>query len=241
EVDKLKKNREKGNHQDRRKKRDNETRASTSKETRTVRERNSSVENKSSERPQADEGGPQRKRALMRTPDREHSKGRNKSKEEEGKESQSKRTTRGTPDRKSSANGNRSREGSGHRTERSRSKKVAHCSPDHRSSAERNRSRERSRQRSGQHPTEERSSNWRNRTASEERANRVQQCFNMTPGTPFQDALRHIREAPIGDAGLSLKRIELAHSYTDADLEREMIRHSVCRDHWCHRRKSERK
>ena len=88
---------------------------------------------------------------------------------------------------------------------------------------------------------EERSSNKRNRTASEEKANRVQQCYSVTPGTPFQDALRHIREAPIVEAGLSLKRILLAHSYTDVDLEREMIKHSVCRDHWCHCRKSERK
>ncbi|MCP3668677.1 MAG: hypothetical protein GY696_40380, partial [Gammaproteobacteria bacterium] len=115
EMDKRKKDRERENHQDGGKGRDTETRASTPKETRTIRERHSSVENKSSERPQADEVGPLRRRALMRTPDRVHSKGGSKGNEEESRESQPRRTARSTPDRKSSADGNGNREGSEHR------------------------------------------------------------------------------------------------------------------------------
>ena len=156
-----------------------------------------------------------------------HSEGKRK---EEIRKSQPLRPARSTPDRRSPADGNRS----GLRVERFSFKK-------HGSSTERNRSGDRSRQRSGQNPTEERSSNRRSRTASEEKANRVQKCYSVTPGTPFQDALMHIREAPIVEAGLSLKKILLAHSYTDVDLEREMIKHSVCRNQWCHCRKSERK
>ncbi|MCP3661309.1 MAG: hypothetical protein GY696_02260 [Gammaproteobacteria bacterium] len=85
EMDKRKKDREGGNRKDEGKGRDTEARASTPKETRTIRERHSSVENKSSERPQADEAGPLRRRTLLRTPDRVHSKGR---REEESRKPQ---------------------------------------------------------------------------------------------------------------------------------------------------------
>ncbi len=109
------------------------------------------------------------------------------------------------------------------------------------SSTERNRSGERSRQRSGQTPTEERPSNRRSRTPSEEKANRGQKCYSVIPGTPFQDALMHIRHAPVVDTGITLKKILVAQSYSDVDLEREMTKLSACQNKWCHCRKSERK
>ncbi len=190
EMDK-KKDKEERRRKDEGKERDTETRASIPNETRTIRERHSSVENKSSERLQIDETGPLGKSTPLRTPDRVHSEGKRK---EEIRKSQPLRPARSTPDRRSPADGNRS----GLRVERFSVKK-------HGSSTERNRSGDRSRQRSGQNPTEERSSNRRSRTACDEKANRVQKCYSVTPGTPFQDALMHIREAPVVDAGIALK------------------------------------
>ncbi len=194
-MDKKKKDKEERRRKDEGKERDTEIRASIPNETRTIRERHSSVENKSSERPQIDETGPLGKSTPLRTPDRVHSEGKRK----EIRKSQPLRPACRTPDRRSPADGNRS----GLRLERLSVKK-------HGNSTERNRSGDRSRQRSGQNPTEERSSNKRSRTASEEKANRVQKCYSVTPGTPFQDVLMHIREAPVVDAGIAQKKILLA-------------------------------
>ena len=70
EMDKKKKDKEERRRKDEGKERDTETRASIPNETRTIRERHSSVENKSSERPQIDETGPLGKSTPLRTPDR---------------------------------------------------------------------------------------------------------------------------------------------------------------------------
>ncbi|MCP3667664.1 MAG: hypothetical protein GY696_35100 [Gammaproteobacteria bacterium] len=227
EMNKKKKDREERWRREEGKGKDTEARASISNETRTIRERHSSVENKSKERPQIDESGPLGKSTPRRTPDWVHSEGK---REEEIRKSQPPRPTRSTPDKGSPVDGN----SSGFRVERLSFKK-------HGSSTERNRSGDRSRQRSGQTPREERSSNRRSRMASEEKANRVQKCYSVTPGTPFQDAL-HIRQAPIVvDAGIKLKKILVAQSYSDVHLEREMTKLSACRNKWCHCRKSERK
>ncbi|MCP3665929.1 MAG: hypothetical protein GY696_26100 [Gammaproteobacteria bacterium] len=201
---------------------DTEAWASISNETRTIRERHSSAENKCNEPPQI---GPLGKSTPRRTPERVHSEGK---REEEIRKPT--RPARSTSDRGSRVDGNRS----GLRVERLSFKK-------HGSSIERNRSGDRSHQRSGQTPTDERSSNRRSRTASAEKANRVQKCYSVTPGTPFQDALMHIRHAPVVDAGITLKKILVAQSYSDVDLEREMTKLSACQSKWCHCRKSERK
>ncbi|MCP3665210.1 MAG: hypothetical protein GY696_22385, partial [Gammaproteobacteria bacterium] len=105
EMDKKKKDKEERRRKDEGKRRDTETRASIPNETRTIRERHSSVENKSSERPQIDETGPLGKSTPLRTPDRVHSEGK---REEEIRKSQPLRPAHSTPDRKSPADGNRS-------------------------------------------------------------------------------------------------------------------------------------
>ncbi|MCP3661991.1 MAG: hypothetical protein GY696_05755, partial [Gammaproteobacteria bacterium] len=151
---------------------DTEARASISNETRTIREKHSSAENKSNEPPQIDGSGPLGKSTPRRTTERVHLEGK---REEDIRKPT--RPARSTSDRGSSVDGNRS----GLRVERLSFKK-------HGSSTERNRSGDRSRQRSGQTPTEERSSNRRSRTSSAEKANRMQKYYSVTPGTPFQDA-----------------------------------------------------
>ena len=43
------------------------------------------------------------------------------------------------------------------------------------------------------------------------------------------------------DAGVTLKKILIAQSYSDVDLDKVMTKLSACQDRWCHCRKGKRK